>query len=50
VLPVAYAAGGGDPWAGYLAIRPQLDNLPEKVRDLPALLRTRLGLAKAAAR
>jgi len=50
LLALAYDAGDGDPWAGYLAMKPELESLPEKVRDLPALLRHRLGLPKAAAR
>jgi DNA-binding transcriptional ArsR family regulator len=50
LLAIAYDAGDGDPWAGYLAVKAEADNLPPTVRDLPALLRHRLGLSKAATR
>lgn len=46
LLALAYEAGLGDPWAGYLATKDATAAGLTGVRDVAAVLRTRLGLAR----
>lgn len=46
LLAIAYEAGHGDPWAGYLATKDATAAGLTGVRDVAAVLRTRLGLAR----
>lgn len=45
LLAAAYAHGHGDPWAGYLAIKPHLSRTLDDARDAGAVLRARLRRA-----
>jgi hypothetical protein len=43
LVRVAYRVGEGDPWAGYLEIKPKLVAEYPNARDVAAVVRSELG-------